>query len=139
MTNTEIYYSLFIDSLSANLLFFLDAEYMIWVVSLFQSDHKFFVLLFSVLGFLVASIINYIIGKFIYKISFRFFNTAHGPRYNNFKIVLDQFWFLILWILLLPIIHRFTFILFGFFQINPGKILVLGSLIKLIYYIYYIF
>ena len=138
MTNTELYYTLFIDSLLSHLLFFLDSEYVIWVVNLFESDSKVFLLLFSVLGFVLASIINYVIGLLIYKISSRFFSNVHDARYKNIKIVLDKYYFIVLLTLLLPGIQRFTFILFGFYQIKPNKILIFGTCIKLIYYMYYI-
>ena len=139
MTNTEIYYSLFVDALSSNLLVFLNSEYVIWVVNLFNHYSTVLILFCSVFGFLLASIINYMIGKLIYKIYHRFFTTTNNTRYQNLKIVLDKYWFVILLALLLPIVHRFTFILFGFCQIYLGKILILGSCIKLIYYMYYIF
>jgi membrane protein YqaA with SNARE-associated domain len=138
MDNITLYKSLFLDSFVSHLFFSLSDEYFIWAMSLFHRADNSIIVCIASFGYMFSIIFNYFVGILLYKFCFKYLSRDLYMLYKKTKHNFNDYWFIILSLTLVPIFGKLLFVFLGFFNTKPAATLVFGTLIKILYYTYYL-
>ncbi len=138
MDKITLYKSLFLDSFVSGLFFSLNEEYFLWAISLFHRADNSIIICIASCGYMFSIIFNYFVGLLLYKFCYKYLSHDLYIRYKKTKHNFNDYWFIILGLTLVPIFGKLFFVFLGFFNTKPAATLVFGTLIKILYYTYYL-
>jgi membrane protein YqaA with SNARE-associated domain len=138
MDQSEAYWLLFTDSLVGNLIINLNNEFIVYSMKIFAVYNHLLIIIIATIACTCATIINYLFGRVILRI---FYPTKKEQLNNNYQYFSQMFLkynILILCLMIIPFWGKFIPFVAGFSKSNFAKVLIVSTIVKLCYYIYYI-
>lgn len=135
---TQNYLHIFYDAIYSNLFFTLSDESLLWV-SLHFNYNKWLITITSILGVIIASIINYYIGLLIAKYGMKFIKDPEKlERYKTLKVNTNKFSLILLLFTPIHLYGNMITLLHGIANILLWRTLLAIAVIRAIYYSAYI-
>lgn len=134
----EIYFLLFTDVFTSNLIFCFSNEIIIASMKIFDSYNNLHIIIIATLAYFLTSCFNYFFGILCYKILAPL-NKDHAVESNKNLVQLrnGQLIYILLMLSWIPFFGKFIILLTGFIRVNFFKAIIMAIVSKFIYYIYF--
>lgn len=139
MNKFEAYFLLLNDSIFGNLVLYPSGEFVLFAMQKLVGYNSHIILLTSILGFIIAVILNYFFGKILYKIYKASVESNIHRNHDQLVIYSQNYRYIILLFNIFPTFGSFIPLLAGFVSFGILRSMLFCLLSKILFYAYYLY